>query len=101
MFYLQLRQANITRCATAFPQCIDWTNTDWACALAGEVGEVCNAVKKKHKRGDGDIDSIVDELADVIIYADLLLAVLDKDLMVTVVKKFNEVSDRIGSNIKL
>jgi hypothetical protein len=75
--------------------------TDWACALAGETGEACNLIKKL-RRGDAiDTEDIGKELADVVIYADLLAARLGIDLGEAVVQKFNEVSDRYGYAGKL
>lgn len=41
------------------------------------------------------------ELADVQIYLDLLALSIEIDLEEATVEKFNEVSDRIGVNIKL
>lgn len=44
---------------------------------------------------------IADELADLVIYADLLAERLEIDLGAAVVRKFNKVSERVGSNIRL
>ena len=50
--FSQLRRANISRCNTAFPQKLgDWPLPYWGNALAGEVGEACNVIKKI-MRGD-------------------------------------------------
>jgi len=84
--------------------------------MAGEVGEACNLVKKLRRLtgptmesgGANTPDSTVDivdqigkELADTIIYADLLAARLGIDLGQAVRDKFNIVSERVGSAIKL
>ena len=95
-----LRKYNVLRCEEIFHKIDEWNPTDWACAMAGEMGETCNAVKK-FKRGDGDIRAIADELADTIIYADLLAARLNIDLSDAVRQKFNETSIRRGSSFKL
>lgn len=95
-----LRRANVQRCETAFHPLNDWSPTDWACALAGEAGEVCNAVKKL-KRGDGGRTEIANEIADTIIYADLLAAALGIDLGEAVRIKFNQVSTRVSSDIRI
>lgn len=86
----------------AFSACQDWTIADWGNALAGEVGEACNVVKKM-RRGDPHWipSDLAKELADVVIYADLLASQLDIDLGEAVREKFNEVSDRVDSPIKL
>ena len=81
--------------------------------LAGKAGKPCDTVKKlKRLHGaDSYIDStekreelkikIGKELADMLIYADLLAARLGIDLGAAVVQKFNEVSDLRKSDIKL
>lgn len=96
----KLRKANVKRFVHDFSPLLTWTMTDWACALAGEAGETCNAVKKL-KRGDGGKEAVAMELADTIIYADLLAANLGIDLGAAVIKKFNIVSKRKYSNITL
>lgn len=84
-----------------------WTLPEWTNALAGEAGELCN-VAKKTRRGlktDPTIDDarqeMAHELADIIIYADLVAQKLDIDLGAAVREKFNIVSDRRGSDLKL
>lgn len=98
--FLKLRITNVQRCEAVFHKLNDWVPRDWALAMIGEAGEACNEVKKL-KRGDGDIDRIAMELADVVIYADLLAARLGINLGESVVKKFNLVSDKKGTDIKL
>ncbi len=60
----------------------------WGCAMAGEVGELCNLLKKQH-RGWEDIslESIAKELADVVIYCLMMANVLDIDLRTEVTAK--------------
>ena len=101
----QLRKVNVERCEEAFHGIDRWTPTDWACAMAGECGEVCNVIKKIRRRetnpdwstADGEINlesQVADELADLVIYADLLAARLGIDLGNAIVHKFNEVSHK-------
>jgi NTP pyrophosphatase (non-canonical NTP hydrolase) len=109
----ELRSANVQRCEEVFHPLSDWTPTDWACAMAGEAGEACNAVKKLRRLEDGTntekdpqteaeaISAIAGELADTIIYADLLAARLGVDLGDAIRKKFNEVSRRMNSSVAL
>ena len=101
-FLKRLRKANVERDKTTkkFEECENWTLSDWGVALAGEAGEVCNAIKKVN-RGDGTLQKVLDEIGDVITYADLLLEYLHADMGEVVTKKFNEVSDKVGSKIKL
>lgn len=108
-----LRLVNVERCQDAFHPLNDWSPTDWATALGGECGEALNKVKKLRRLDGADADfntaearaelciEIGKELADMIIYADLLAARLGIDLSRAVVDKFNEVSDRRGSSVKL
>lgn len=97
----QLKKANETRCGAAFHPIQSWSPTDWACAMAGECGEACNMIKKLRRGDDIDIAEIGKELADVVIYADLLALRLGLDLGDCVVQKFNEVSERRGSDVRL
>lgn len=56
---------NIERNKIAFNH--DWDFPRWFTALSGEVGEVQNEVKKIN-RGDGNLESLGDELADCVSY---------------------------------
>lgn len=86
----------------------DWSISDWACAMAGEAGEICNAVKKLRRLEDNllsknakgrEIKSyehakkkIGEEIADTVLYLNLLAIRLGLNLEEEVVKKFNSVS---------
>jgi len=98
--FKKLRQLNSKRSNEVFPVCTKWGVNEWAVALFGEVGEVCDAVKK-YNRGKNNVDDIAKELADTIFYADLLANHLGIDLEEAVKQKFNEVSDKMGSKIKM
>lgn len=97
----ELSIRNAERCTDSFHPIGDWSPTDWACALAGEAGEACNLIKKLRRGEAVSVEEIGKELADVVIYADLLATRLDLDLGRTVASKFNEVSERVGSPIRL
>jgi NTP pyrophosphatase (non-canonical NTP hydrolase) len=110
--FAQFREANVTRCEASFHAVNEWTPTDWATALAGEVGEVCHVTKKLRRLqmaphwasrdGDAALEAqLADELADTVIYADLLAARMGIDLGAAIVKKFNQVSERVGSTVRL
>lgn len=105
----EFQSMNYERCRRAFPMCDDWSLNDWAVALAGEVGELCNLLKKDRRRLatderymlDGPFhemarQNVLDELADVITYADLMISMLSGATGEVLLTKFNEVSDRIG-----
>jgi len=106
MSFDEFQEVNALRCATKFPSCDDWTLNDWAVALSGEVGELCN-ILKKNRRGDTAYSlegshgpatrrEILKELADVITYADLMMTKLGANTGAEVLDKFDEVSRRVG-----
>src|ERR1700677_1130800 len=82
----------------------DWSPADWLQAVVGELGEYANK-RKKFQRGDiGGAEFLVeaaDELADVMIYLDILAYRVGVDLGVAVVDKFNRVSDRVKATTKI
>lgn len=96
-----MRHANHNRNETKFTGCREWTLGDWGNAMAGEVGEACNKIKKLRRGDDISHRAIADELADVVLYADLLADKLGISLGAAVARKFNEVSRRVGSHIRL
>lgn len=102
-FFDKLRDLNVRRCNEYFNHgVIDWSPTDWGCAVAGEVGELCNLLKKA-RRGDFNFNEqprlmdVRNEIADVFIYLDLLAARLNIDLRDAIIDKFNEVSRKRGA----
>lgn len=92
-----LRELNAHRCSVSFGHGVDgWSETDWACAVAGEAGELCNLIKKRRRGDDIGMGAVADEIADVVIYLDLLAARLGIDLGDAIAAKFNAVSGRVG-----
>lgn len=79
-----------------------WSPMKWGCALAGEVGELCNVLKKYERQLPSDpkpddlYGSVCEEIADVLTYLDLLAAWFDVDLARVATIKFNKVSQRAG-----
>ena len=77
------------------------------CELAGEVGELCNVIKKLERERLGlpgsraTEEDLAAEMADVIIVLDLIAARFDVDLERAVVRKFNATSDKLRLNTKL
>ena len=98
-FLKMLRLKNVERCEQVFHGVNEWMPWDWSNAMAGEVGEVCNLTKKMLRGEEIDKSEVAKEIADVIIYADLLAARLTIDLEDAIIKKFNEVSIKRGSTI--
>jgi len=82
----------------------DWNLNDWGVALSGEVGELCNFLKKV-RRGDFTLDEcrqdVADEIADVLIYLDVLASRCDISLAAAVRHKFNSVSSKKGIEVYL
>jgi NTP pyrophosphatase (non-canonical NTP hydrolase) len=109
-----LRQANIARLpefrtrdgriAHAKSDGSDWSLAEWSNAVCGEAGELANLTKKL-RRGEFTLDEIRTELgkeiADVVIYLDLLAFQAGIDMGAAVIQKFNEVSVRVGSRVIL
>jgi NTP pyrophosphatase (non-canonical NTP hydrolase) len=89
-----------------------WSIADWAVAMAGEAGEVCNAVKKLRRIlgqtaniSDEDrqlnsekeaIEKIGNEIADTVIYCDLLAQRCGLSLAEIIRAKFNKTSETYG-----
>lgn len=100
--FKQLKKANKERCPEFGHGGIDgWSLTDWACAVAGETGEMCNLIKKMHRGDNIKMEDVGKEAADIVIYLDMLCQRAGIDLQTAIVNKFNEVSERIGSDINI
>jgi NTP pyrophosphatase (non-canonical NTP hydrolase) len=112
------RVENITRCVApnGFNHPLEeWSTAEWMNALAGEAGEACNVAKKilrvdkklrgSVKKGDKSRERLVaklaNEVADVVIYADLVLAREGVSLAASVVRVWNKKSKQIGYDRKL
>lgn len=95
------------------PDGSDWSPAQWLQAVVGELGEYAN-IRKKYERGDLTTVEYrtlaVKELADIQTYLDILaLRAFDGrdgspdpygcDLGSATIKKFNEISERVGSDI--
>lgn len=106
--FYELRDANLKRqeemCDKGVDYGRDWTAAQWFQALGGETGEYAN-FRKKYERGDLTYEEFIvnarKELADVMCYLDLLCAHLEIDLDDAVIEKFNEISERVGSDVRL
>lgn len=107
--FAALAATNLARCRRWHPgfPLDNWTGADWGNAAAGEMGEACNVVKKLRRwvvghpgATDPDpmalVDQLGEEIADTVIYLDLLAQHYGIDLAAAVVAKFNAVSVREG-----
>lgn len=86
------------------PDGSDWALSTWCNAVLGELGEAANLIKKV-ERGDIALDdareALGKELADVLTYLDILAFRTGVDLGRETIAKFNAVSVRVGSTIRL
>lgn len=82
----------------------DWCLAQWSNATLGELGEAANIIKKID-RGDMTLDEarplLANELADVQTYLDLLAYRAGIDLGPATIQKWNAVSERVGSKLRL
>lgn len=90
-----------------------WSTMEWAAAMCGEAGEAANVAKKIKRMDDKIISSnnfvdrdqavqmLAKELADTLIYLDLVAARENIDLAKAVIDAFNQVSEREGFTYRL
>ncbi len=109
-----LRAANVARLpqfknkhgqpAHSKPDGSDWSDAQWLGAVLGELGEYAN-LRKKYDRGDIGpatfLSEAAKELADIQTYLDILAFRLGVDLGQATIDKFNEVSKRVGCEVRL
>ena len=118
MTFAKVSAVNVNRCQRWHKNgLLDWSVSDWAVAMAGEAGEVCNAVKKLRRVEDQipsitalertiasrkeAIDKIGEEIADTFLYLDLLAARLELSIEDEVKRKFNKTSIACGFTDRL
>src|SRR5260221_328779 len=110
-----LRTVNIKRCVEGFKHSLEsWSVLEWTGAMCGEAGEAANVAKKMirhrdqvagNKGADTDLGvlrkKLGRELADVVIYCDLVAASQGLDLGELVRDTFNRKSEELGSPHRL
>lgn len=107
--FAAFRNANVSRCEKWHPEGIgSWSPSDWLTAAMGELGELASEVKMHNRVRDGLAGNkeqitteertrrMANEAADVVTYLDLFCAERGIDLGAALVRKFNEVSERVG-----
>ena len=113
--FARLRERNTPRSDYLYPECMTWNAMEWACALTGEAGELANFAKKLRRvqnamlranspaeaaallpKQEALLAELSKELADVVLYADLMAAKLRINLEQAIIDKFAEVSLRKG-----
>lgn len=103
------RELNKQRAIQGFKTYDNQPLTYWTTALAGEVGELCNMIKKMQRVALGGIDGgssytakdiskdmLREEIGGIAIYLDLLASLLDISLEEAIVQTFNEKSAQYG-----
>ena len=82
----------------------DWSLPEWMNAVAGELGEAANIIKKV-RRGDMTLEearaSLAEEFADIVTYLDITAMQAGINLGKATMDKFNKVSERVGSTVRL
>lgn len=98
-----LRRVNLSRANRWHKNGLEeWSLSDWCVALAGEVGELCNEVKKLNRERDSIEQSskrrinIAEELADIQLYLDLVAQRAGVNLEDATIVKFNKVSKEMS-----
>lgn len=96
MTFDRLRYLNTERARDIFPHGEQWSEMEWGCAIAGEVGEMCNMLQKRAGPLPVSDSAIANEMADAIIFIDRLAERMGIDLGREVARKFDIVSSRHG-----
>lgn len=102
-------ELNRNRAAEGFKTYKNVPITYWTTALAGEVGELCNMIKKQERVARGGIDGgssytaasltpedLKEEIGGIFIYLDLLSGLLGIDLTDAIIHTFNSKSEKYG-----
>lgn len=105
----KFREINTKRAVEGFKTYENVPLSFWGCAVAGEVGELCNMIKKMDRVKFGGIDAgnsykaadideamLKDEIGGIAIYLDLLASLLGISLEDAIVETFNAKSEQYG-----
>lgn len=100
---------NKTRAVEGFKTYENIPMSFWGNALAGEVGELCNMIKKQDRVAFGGIDGgstktaaniskedLAEEVGGIFIYLDLYCSLNGIDLEEAIIKTFNSKSEKYG-----
>lgn len=103
----KFRLLNTQRAVEGFKTYQNVPLTYWTTALAGEVGELCNMVKKMERVAHGGIDGgstytaanittrdIKEEIGGIAIYLDLLASLYGISLEEAIIETFNSKSEK-------
>jgi NTP pyrophosphatase (non-canonical NTP hydrolase) len=103
----EFRKINTQRAVEGFKTYENVPLSFWGCAIAGEVGELCNIIKKLDRVQFGGIDAgnsykaadvtpemIKDEIGGIAIYLDLLASLFKLSLEDSIIETFNSKSEQ-------
>lgn len=99
--FAHFHAVNVARSKSDIKHSNNWIPLSWGGALAGEVGELCNFLKKMSRGDKIKKKELAHEIADIMTYLSLLSDQLDIDMEKAIIEKFNIVSKRWGSKFKL
>ena len=101
------RPLNVQRAREGFKCYDNQPLTYWTTALAGEVGELCNMIKKMQRVERGGVDGgssytakdinkemLKEEIGGIAIYLDLLASLLDIGFEEAMIDAFNSKSEK-------
>jgi NTP pyrophosphatase (non-canonical NTP hydrolase) len=100
-FLKQLKRLNEERCPYFGNKVEEWSETDWGCAIGGESGELQNWLIKRRRGDNVDLKEVAHEMADIVIYVDMLATKMNIDLEETIKEKWNIVSERRNIPLKM
>lgn len=103
----KFRELNTQRAVEGFKTYQNVPITYWTTALAGEIGELCNMIKKQERVAHGGIDGgssytaetidkemLQEEIGGIFIYLDLLASLLGISIEEAVIQTFNSKSEK-------
>jgi len=99
--FCKFHKINTARARADIKHSHTWIPLSWGGALAGEVGELCNYLKKLSRGDKIPKKKMAHEIADILTYLSLLSDQLDIDMEAALIEKFNIVSKRWGSKYHL
>lgn len=97
----ELRQKNIDRCPHYGYHIEDKPPAEWLDRVWDEVLELCEKAELHETGFDTPKEDIGKEIADVVTFCDLLATRYGFNLGKLVLNKFNEVSERVGSDVRM
>jgi len=105
MTFQELRKRNVERCKPGFKYDVgDLSPDEWLTCVSEEVGEIARVLHRLRigKVSPSDAQMLIrEEVGDVVTYLDLLSERLGIDLGEATRDKFNAVSERIGSPVRI